>query len=274
MRILIATDAWKPQVNGVVGTYEHLRHELEAAGHEVTILSPLDFATLPCPGYGEIRLALPRRSIISAHLIKGGYDHIHIATEGPIGWVTRSICLRRAIRFTTSYHTRFPEYLKANIGVPAWLGYAAQRRFHGPALATLVATPSLKDDLQRRGFNHLKLWPRGVDTAHFRPLADSDKAGREPVFLYVGAGLAREERRSVPRSRTAGKEERRRRWAPARHAAPAISRCAIQRNEDRQKSSARVCHGRRFRLSESDGLRSVLFFSRPWHRAFRSPHFR
>ena len=258
----------------MVGTYEHLRHELEAAGHEVTILSPLDFATLPCPGYGEIRLALPRRSIISAHLIKGGYDHIHIATEGPIGWVTRSICLRRAIRFTTSYHTRFPEYLKANIGVPAWLGYAAQRRFHGPALATLVATPSLKDDLQRRGFNHLKLWPRGVDTAHFRPLADSDKAGREPVFLYVGR-VSREKNveafldLELPGKKSVVGDGPL--LATLHRRYPDVQ---FKGTKTGKSSSARVCHGRRFRLSESDGLRSVLFFSRPWHRAFRSPHFR
>jgi glycosyltransferase involved in cell wall biosynthesis len=186
MRIFIATDAWRPQVNGVVRTYENLRRELEAAGHAVTILSPLDFATLPCPGYAEIRLALPRRSVIAAHLNRGAYDHVHIATEGPIGWATRSVCLRRGIRFTTSYHTRFPEYVEAYTGVPAWLSYAVQKRFHRPAVATLVATPSLKDELGRRGFNRLMLWPRGVDTLQFRPGPTLAAKRKDPTFLYVG----------------------------------------------------------------------------------------
>jgi glycosyltransferase involved in cell wall biosynthesis len=186
MRIFMATDAWRPQVNGVVRTYENLRRELEAAGHAVTILSPLDFATLPCPGYAEIRLALPRRSVIAAHLNRGAYDHVHIATEGPIGWATRSVCLRRGIRFTTSYHTRFPEYVEAYTGVPAWLSYAVQKRFHRPAVATLVATPSLKDELGWRGFTRLMLWPRGVDTLQFRPGPALAAKRKDPTFLYVG----------------------------------------------------------------------------------------
>jgi glycosyltransferase involved in cell wall biosynthesis len=186
MRILIATDAWKPQVNGVVRTYENLRRELEASGNTVTIISPSNFLTLPCPGYREIRLALPRMSVISRHVRSGGYDHIHIATEGPIGWATRSICLRRGIRFTTSFHTRFPEYIEAYTGIPAWISYVVQRQFHRPALAVLVATPSLKEDLVRRGFERLMLWSRGVDTRQFRPrIAIADKRG-EPTFLYVG----------------------------------------------------------------------------------------
>jgi glycosyltransferase involved in cell wall biosynthesis len=190
MRIFIATDAWQPQVNGVVRTYENLRRELEAMGHTVTVLSPLDFLTLPCPGYAEIRLAFARRSVIASHLKNGAYDHVHIATEGPIGWATRNVCLRRGIRFTTSFHTRFPEYIEAYTGLPAWVSYVVQRRFHRAGMGMLVATASLKEELARRGFGRLMLWPRGVDTTHFQP--DPERADRgndgasEPTFLCVG----------------------------------------------------------------------------------------
>lgn len=188
MHILIATDAWKPQVNGVVRTYENLKRELESAGHCVTILSPLDFATLPCPGYREIRLALARRSQIAALMTRNNFDHVHIATEGPIGWATRGVCLRRGVRFTTSFHTRFPEYIEAYTGLPAWISYAIQRRFHRPAIGMFVATPSLKAELSRRGFRRLMLWSRGVDTVQFRPRpASGDAETRNgPTFLYVG----------------------------------------------------------------------------------------
>lgn len=191
MRIFIATDAWKPQVNGVVRTYENLKRELEAAGHVVTILSPLDFATLPCPGYREIRLALARRSQVAALLKQGNYDHVHIATEGPIGLATRGVCLRKGIRFTTSFHTRFPEYIEAYTGLPAWISYAFQRWFHRPAIGMFVATRSLKNELSGRGFRRLMLWSRGVDTAQFKPRPKvceaSDAIGEAgPTFLYVG----------------------------------------------------------------------------------------
>lgn len=191
MRIFIATDAWRPQVNGVVRTYENLKRELEAAGHFVSILSPLDFATLPCPGYREIRLALARRSQVATLLKAGNYDHVHIATEGPIGLATRGVCLRKGIRFTTSFHTRFPEYIEAYTGLPAWISYAFQRWFHRPGIAMFVATPSLKTELAGRGFRRLMLWSRGVDTEQFKPrtevhdpASDDGKAG--PTFLYVG----------------------------------------------------------------------------------------
>jgi glycosyltransferase involved in cell wall biosynthesis len=187
MRILIATDAWKPQVNGVVRTYENLKRELEAAGHIITILSPLDFATLPCPGYREIRLALARRSSIASLLRDGSFDHVHIATEGPIGWATRAVCLRKGVRFTTSFHTRFAEYIETYTGLPAWISYAFQRRFHRPSIGTLVATPSLKADLARRGFRRLMLWGRGVDTNQFKPCNSRAVAEKTaPTFLYVG----------------------------------------------------------------------------------------
>src|SRR3569833_4076317 len=190
MRILIATAAWKPQVNGVVRTYENLKRELEAAGHFVSILSPLDFATLPCPGYHEIRLALARRSQVAAHLKNGNYDHVHIATEGPIGLATRGVCLSKGIRFTTSFHARFPEYVQAYTGLPAWISYAFQRWFHRAGIGMFVATPSLKAELAGRGFRRLMLWSRGVDTAQFRPrrgaTTQTANAQSGPTFLYVG----------------------------------------------------------------------------------------
>ncbi|AGK59231.1 group 1 glycosyl transferase [Hyphomicrobium denitrificans 1NES1] len=186
MRILIATDAWRPQINGVVRTYENLRHALEASGHQVTVLSPSDFMTLPCPGYREIRLALPNMALISEHVLRSGIEHIHIATEGPIGWAARAICLRYGVRFTTSFHTRFPEYLEAYIGLPASISYRVQRRFHSRSIGTFVATPSLKSELERRGFERLMLWARGVDTALFRPMPAGANKRCAPTFLYVG----------------------------------------------------------------------------------------
>jgi len=186
MRILIATDAWRPQINGVVRTYENLKDRLEAANHCVTIVSPLDFATLPCPGYREIRLALPNVARLSKQILGTGIDHVHIATEGPIGWATRAICLRNGIRFTTSFHTRFPEYLETYIGLPAAISYRVQRHFHNRSIGTFVATPSLKGELERRGFERLVLWSRGVDTEQFRPRLRDRAAPDEPVFLYVG----------------------------------------------------------------------------------------
>jgi len=186
MRILIATDAWRPQINGVVRTYENLKTALEESGHQVTVLSPSDFMTLPCPGYREIRLALPNMTVIAEHVLRNGIDHVHIATEGPIGWATRAICLRHGVRFTTSFHTRFPEYLETYIGLPASISYHVQRRFHRRSIGTFVATPSLKSELERRGFKRLMLWARGVDTTLFQPHQSAAKTPCGPTFLYVG----------------------------------------------------------------------------------------
>jgi glycosyltransferase involved in cell wall biosynthesis len=186
MRILIATDAWRPQINGVVRTYENLRLALEDSGHEVSVLSPSDFMTLPCPGYREIRLALPNMALISERVLRRDIEHVHIATEGPIGWATRAICLRHGIRFTTSFHTRFPEYLETYIGLPASISYRVQRRFHSRSIGTFVATPSLKSELERRGFKRLILWARGVDTTVFRPRPAEANPSCTPTLLYVG----------------------------------------------------------------------------------------
>ncbi|MGC1180398.1 MAG: glycosyltransferase family 1 protein [Methyloceanibacter sp.] len=185
MRVLIATDAWHPQVNGVVRTYERLALEAGKLGFEISFLAPSAFRTLPCPTYPEIRLALAGPRAIAAHIKRARPDFIHIATEGPIGLMTRRYCRKTKWPFTTSYHTRFPEYVSARLPVPEAWCYALQRRFHNGAAATFVATRSVAGELEARGFERLMLWSRGVDTELFRP-RKVRMFGEEPVFLYVG----------------------------------------------------------------------------------------
>jgi glycosyltransferase involved in cell wall biosynthesis len=185
MRVLVATDAWHPQVNGVVRTYERLSLEAPALGFEVSFLAPPLFRTLPCPTYPEIRLSLAGPRAIARHVEDMRPDFIHIATEGPIGFMTRRYCRKRRWPFTTSYHTRFPEYLAARLPVPEDWCYALQRRFHNGSAGTFAATPSLAADLEARGFERLMLWSRGVDTKLFRP-RNVRLFGDAPVFLYVG----------------------------------------------------------------------------------------
>lgn len=186
VRILVATDAWHPQVNGVVRTYERLREAAAPLGAEIDFVTPREFRTVACPTYPEIRLALagPRR--MARRLEASGADHVHIATEGPIGVMTRHCCRARGRAFTTSYHTRFPEYLAARFPVRASWIYAAQRRFHNAGNGIMVATPGLRAELERRGFEPLLPWSRGVDTELFRPRGGNSGAGATPVFLYVG----------------------------------------------------------------------------------------
>ncbi len=185
MRILIATDAWKPQVNGVVRTYEQLAEHIGELGSEVVFLTPSQFRTLPCPTYPEIQLALPGWSYLVERIKLVAPDAIHIATEGPVGWMTRAYCLNRRIPFTTSYHTRFPDYLTARFSIPTSWTWAAQRLFHNASAGTMVATASLGDELTSRGFQHIMSWTRGVNTDLFRP-RPTRLFGDEPVFLYVG----------------------------------------------------------------------------------------
>jgi len=192
MRILVVSDAWLPQVNGVVRTLDTLRRELEQAGHEVVMVTPDRFRTLPCPTYPEIRLAVrPGRQI--ARLIEAAQPcAIHIATEGPLGWAARRYCLRRRLPFTTAYHTKFPEYIKARFRVPLRLSYAVMRRFHSPSSRVMVATQGIESELLQRGFRHIGRWSRGVDTDLFRPRPEARGEGGPlaglagPVFLYVG----------------------------------------------------------------------------------------
>jgi glycosyltransferase involved in cell wall biosynthesis len=187
MKILIVTDAWEPQVNGVVRTLKMTRRELEAAGHAVEVLSPQGFRSMPCPTYPEIHLALTTRRELERRIDAIAPDRLHIATEGPLGWGARRIAMRRGWQFTTAYHSRFPEYVHARFRLPVSWSYALLRRFHNAAAATLAPTPAIVDDLKARGFERARLWSRGVDLAMFR--ADGERLSRrngEPVFLYVG----------------------------------------------------------------------------------------
>jgi glycosyltransferase involved in cell wall biosynthesis len=185
MRILVASDAWHPQVNGVVRTYERLAVELAALGVEMTVLAPHEFYTLPCPTYPEIRLALPGLRRVARRFRAVQPDAVHIATEGPIGWMARRYCRARGIRFTTSFHTRFPEYLDQRFAIPTAWTAAVLRRFHNAGAGLMVATPSLACELEAQGFERVLPWTRGVDTTLFRP-RPVRLFGEGPVFLYVG----------------------------------------------------------------------------------------
>jgi len=186
MRIAIVTDAWRPQVNGVVTTLGRTRQELTARGHEVIVVNPTDFRTLPCPTYPEIRLSLFPGRGVRAQLDAFAPDAIHIATEGPLGIAARRYCLRRKLRFTTSYHTQFPQYLRKRAPVPERFSYAWLRRYHGRAERTLVPTEQQRRDLVDQGFGNVVIWSRGVDTELFRPLERDFLDLPRPVCIYVG----------------------------------------------------------------------------------------
>lgn len=194
MKILVATDAWHPQVNGVVRTLSQVAHEAHALGADLEFLSPQGFWTLPMPGYAEIRLALTGPNDIERRLDRTRADCVHIATEGPIGHAVRRVCIRRGMPFTTSFHTRFPDYLAERLPLPQrWttdLTWAWLRRFHAPSAAVLAATPTLQQELIGRGFKNVKLWSRGVDAQLFRPDRRAEmidgRALPRPIFLTVG----------------------------------------------------------------------------------------
>lgn len=186
-RLLIFTDAWAPQVNGVVRTLETLGRDLEARGCEVRYATPQGRFTVPLPTYPEIRLAvLPRRKL--GRLVdEFAPDAVHIATEGSIGIAARAICRERALAFTTSFHTRFPEYVNTRFRfVPKDAVYAFLRWFHAPASAVMVATNSLRAELEANGFSNVRIWSRGVDVTLFRPIADASLPYQRPIWLYVG----------------------------------------------------------------------------------------
>lgn len=185
MRVLVATDAWRPQINGVVRTYERLATEVERLGGELAMLTPNEFRTLPCPTYPEIRLAVPGYHYVVERLACIKPDAVHIATEGPVGWMTRRYCLTRSIPFTTSFHTRFPDYLNSRFGIPESWTYAVQRRFHNSGSGIMVASKTLASDLESRGFERILPWTRGVDTDLYRP-RKVRLFGGGPVFLFVG----------------------------------------------------------------------------------------
>jgi glycosyltransferase involved in cell wall biosynthesis len=186
MRVLVATDAWYPQVNGVVRTLSSLASSVRAFGVSIDFLSPAGFPSLPVPTYPGLRLALPSPWQIARRIKAARPDAIHIATEGPIGQMVRAYCRQHGRPFTTSYTTRFPEYISARAPIPEGWIYAALRRFHAAATVTMVATPSLMSELAQRGFSNLGMWTRGVDTDLFRPDRAIELGFPRPIFVTVG----------------------------------------------------------------------------------------
>ena len=186
MKILVATDAWHPQVNGVVRTLGSLARAAGKLGAAIDFLSPEGFPSFQLPTYPGLRLAVPSRRGIAERIEAARPDAIHIATEGPIGFAVRAHCRRNGRPFTTSYTTRFPEYISARLPVPEEWVYAVLRWFHAAATVTMVATPSLMSELSQRGFSHLGMWTRGVDVDLFRPERAIDLNLPRPIFMTVG----------------------------------------------------------------------------------------
>ena len=189
MKIALATDAWHPQVNGVVRSLSTTVDLLRNQGHEVAVVEPSLFWTVPCPTYAEIRLALACAAGVRRILDAEAPDAIHIATEGPIGWAARNWCRKRGRAFTTSFHTRFPDYVSVRSGVPTSWGWAVMRRFHGPAERTFAVTPALKSELEMRGLGPIHHWPLGVDLNQFHPGVPPHPAMTglpRPIMLNVG----------------------------------------------------------------------------------------
>ena len=187
--MIIATDAWHPQVNGVVRSLSMTVDCLRSDGHDVEVIEPSLFWTLPCPTYPEIRLALGCDLAVARRLDEVQPDRIHISTEGPVGWAVRRWCLKRGRHFTTAFHTRFPDYVSIRTGIPAEWIWKVMRRFHGAAERTFTATPTLAAELHSHGLLHTHHWPRGVDLAQFNPdvaphPAMSNLPG--PILLNVG----------------------------------------------------------------------------------------
>lgn len=185
MKILVATDAWHPQVNGVVRTLVMMAEAARGLGVEIDFLTPNSFRTFALPSYRDLRLALPGPAKIAELIERAAPDSIHIATEGPIGFMVRRYCRKHGLPFTTGFHTRFPEYVSARSPIPERWVWAALRAFHRPSQAVMAATPALVGELRSRGFRNVVLWSRGVDTKLFHP-RDIDICLPGPVFLCVG----------------------------------------------------------------------------------------
>jgi glycosyltransferase involved in cell wall biosynthesis len=186
MRLLIATDAWQPQVNGVVRTLGALSRRLRGLGATVSFVTPEGFPSFPVPTYPDLRCALPSRREIARRIEDARPDAIHIATEGTIGHCVRAYCLREGRPFTTSYMTRFPEYVSARAPIPESWSYALLRRFHSAATVTMVSTASLMAELTERRFRNIGLWTRGVDTDLFKPAPAANLNLARPIFISVG----------------------------------------------------------------------------------------
>ena len=186
MRILIATDAWHPQVNGVVRTLTSLARSAATLGADIEFLTPDGFPSVGLPTYPGLRIALPNRRKIAARIEAASPDAIHVATEGPIGWSVRAYCRRHKLAFTTSYTTRFPEYIAVRSIIPASFSYAVLRHFHAAAAMTMIATPSLRQELSAKGFRRLGFWGRGVDTTLFAPDEPAELDLPRPIFMTMG----------------------------------------------------------------------------------------
>ncbi|MEI9996877.1 MAG: glycosyltransferase family 1 protein [Rhizomicrobium sp.] len=187
LKILIVTDAWKPQVNGVVTTLEMLGRELKALGHEVRYATPEGRFSLPLPTYPEIRLAIFPRQGLEKIIREFAPDAVHIATEGTMGMSARAICIEHGIEFTTAFHTRYPEYVHARFPfIPERWVWAWERWFHARGVATMARTPAMKRELEAQGFKNVRLWEGGVDVERFRPIPDATLPYPKPIFLYVG----------------------------------------------------------------------------------------
>ena len=186
MNIVLVSDAWFPQINGVVNTLARTREQLERLGHTVHVISPQGFRTVPMPSSPEIRLAVFAGRRVHARLDELKPDAVHIATEGPLGLAARRWCLRHRFPFTTSFHTQFPEYVWLRTRIPLALSYRMMRWFHGPASTVMVATPTLHARLTQWGFTNLGMWSRGVDTELFKPRPKAFLDGARPIFMYMG----------------------------------------------------------------------------------------
>ena len=183
---MIVTDAWFPQTNGVVSTLAQTAAWLGRFGHEVRIVNPADFHSVACPTYPEIRLSILPYSKVKRSILEFSPQALHIATEGPLGWCARRFCVRYGVPFTTSYHTQFPQYLRARFPIPLQASYRALRWFHGAAARCMVSTASVRLDLAAHGFRNLASWRRGVDTELFKPYAKDFLALPRPIAAYVG----------------------------------------------------------------------------------------
>lgn len=186
MKILLVTDAWPPQVNGVVRTLKETIRHVEAFGHRTGVISPDGFRCIPCPSYPEIPFAIFPQREVNRRIDAAAADAIHIVTEGPLGNAARRYCLKHGISFTTAYHTAFPEYLEARLPHTLELGYGFMRRFHAPSRAVMVPTDTMKERLANRGFANLMPWSRGVDGELFRPRSKNFLHDRRPIYLYAG----------------------------------------------------------------------------------------
>lgn len=190
MRIVTVSDAWEPQVNGVVRTIQATNCELERSGHTVSVIGPRDFVTIPCPGYSGIDLSLlPYRGLarrLTEELAQTGEIALHVATEGPLGMAAARFCRGHQLPFTTAYHTRFPQYLNAMFRVPERWTYAFLKRFHRNANHVMAPTATVERELRDAGIENISHWTRGVDTDVFRPMEPLQLSGKGPVFLYVG----------------------------------------------------------------------------------------